>query len=327
MQLQRPNVSWGCDPEAFFQREGQIIGSERVIPRKGMRFPWGKIVRDGVQFEFNPRAGHDLLHYMSALIVGLSRELEKHPDVTICYDGLVEVSETELDQLSIESKVLGCMPSYNFYGVQPITVDPLTYRKRSSGGHIHMGLPYTLMAHRQNLVPLCDIFIGNTAVLLDRDPGAAERRENYGRAGEYRLPRHGLEYRTPSNFWLRAPELLDLMLGMSSFVVAVGEEIYLNGNSKLEDELIALVSLQRVTQAINFNDHALATVNFEAIRPFLAKYLPTQGFGLTPDHIDQFLTLSDFTKQVGLHAVFPTENLVERWMNPNRTFTDFLDLV
>lgn len=322
--LKQPDVVWGSDPEAFFQREGQIIGSERLIPKRGFASRGNKIIRDGVQFELNPaprRTVEELGRNIGVLYGQLQQYLDRNPGVSCCFDGLVEVSKTELDSLSQETRVLGCMPSHNFYGTKPIDVDPLLYRKRSSGGHIHMGLSLPIYSkydksandHRSRLVPLCDILVGQLSVLLDRDPGAAERRENYGRAGEYRLPSHGLEYRTTSNFWLRDYILMSFVFGMAGFAISVLDAT-LQGND-LEQELANVVDIERVARAINTNDFDLALSNFCVIRPFLEKYLPDTGFPLSPKTLDNFVSFATDVKHNGIKAYFPTRDILTRWQN------------
>src|SRR4051812_39330793 len=57
-------VVLGCDPEFFFTgSNGQVIGSEKILPKRGMKIedsPYGygdydsKFIVDGVQAELNP---------------------------------------------------------------------------------------------------------------------------------------------------------------------------------------------------------------------------------------------------------------------------------
>lgn len=333
--LKAPNVVWGSDPEAFFQSGGQIIGSERLIPKRGLTNRNNKVIRDGVQFELNPQPSRrldTLGRNIGAAFSAIQKTLDKNPGVSVNFNGLVEVSREELDNLSPDTRRLGCMPSHNFYGVKPIDVDPLLYRKRSSGGHIHMGLALPIYSqhgkadNRANLVPLMDIFVGQLAVLLDRDPGAAERRENYGRAGEYRLPPHGLEYRTTSNFWLRNFTLMSFVFGMASVAVAVLEET-LRGNN-LEQELVDVVDIDKVVRAINTNDFDVALDNFRVIQPFLTKHLPDDGFPLAPGTLEKFVQFATDVKHNGLRAYFPTRNIVNSWqVGPFNTFADLLGKV
>jgi hypothetical protein len=327
------STTWGTDPEGFFERKNQIIGSERLIPEEGLITGQSKIIRDGVQFELNPANGttvRQLGMNISVLFQALRETLRRNPDVALSFDGLVEVSQKELDSLSPATRILGCMPSFNIYGVKPIDVDPIAYRKRSSGGHIHMGLTLPIFDpflgdpdNRQRLVPLMDIFVGAFSVLLDRDPGAAERRENYGRAGEFRLPKYGLEYRTTSNFWLRDYRLMSFTFGMAQIAISVLAES-LSGKD-IEEELIQVVDIAKVIQAINTNDFDLALEHVRAVTPFLQKYLPDQGFIFNPQSIGRFPIFAQEVRARGIERYFPTEAIVDTWCNERyEDFTTFL---
>jgi hypothetical protein len=149
--------------------------------------------------------------------------------------------------------------------------------------------------------------------LLDRDPGAAERRENYGRAGEFRMPEHGLEYRTTSNFWLRDFSLMSFVFGMAHIAYEISFQSF-NGNKALWTELADRVNIKRIVQAIDTNDAVLALKNFKRITPLLRKQLPKEGFVLTPKNIGDFIEFAEAVQQKGIEAFFPTENIVDNWV-------------
>ena len=92
---------YGADPEAFLERDGHIIGSERVIPPDGVGSRYDPcVVRDGVQIEFHP--GHYQNPYglgssMARAMRQLHRHLQEHPGTTVNYSGLVDVGRMELD--------------------------------------------------------------------------------------------------------------------------------------------------------------------------------------------------------------------------------------
>jgi hypothetical protein len=315
---------FGSDPEGFFEKAGQIIGSEKLIPPRGINNFSGRVVRDGVQFELNPVSGSILTlgRNISGLFSVLQKQLDKNPGVSVNFNGLVEVSAEELNSLSPATRRLGCNASYNAYGDKPIDVDPVLYRKRSSGGHIHIGTQdKKFYAERRRSAPLFDIIVGNTCVLLDRDPGAAERRENYGRAGEFRLPNHGIEYRTTSNFWLRDYTLMSLTFGLAQIAYDIACQSF-NGNQQLWNDLAAKVNIERVAKAIDTNDFDLALKNFKRIAPLLRKNLPAEGFVLTPKNVSTFV---DFVKGQQIVNVFPTEQIIPNWIAGQQVpFNEFL---
>lgn len=311
----RNTPRFGTDPEGFFQKDGAIIGSEKLIPVKGVNTYNGLIVRDGVQFELNPLSAYTLQELgvnISALFNALNGKLKANPGVSLCWDGLVTVSQEELASLSPSTRVLGCKPSINVYEERPITVDAATYPKRSAGGHIHMGtVDKQFMERRRRAVPVFDILVGNTCVLLDRDPGAAERRENYGRAGECRLPKHGLEYRTTSNFWLRDFTLMSMVFGLAHIAYDYCFQCF-NGDQQLWNDLSSRVKIDNVIKAIDTNDKALALKNLKSVVPFLRKQLPKEGFVLTNKNLTKFV---DFVASADIYTLFPENQIVDNWIS------------
>lgn len=322
-QLTKPYLMYGTDPEGFFMKGGNVIGSEKVIPEGGLYVPYSGhpfVVMDGVQFELNPKQGATPKHLgnnLSAAFTSLKQQLSHMDGVECCWKGTVEVSRTELNSLSEKSRVLGCQPSKNIYGVRPIRANADTYRKRSAGGHLHLGLTrvanpiFCPASHpndeRMRLIPLLDIFVGNLSVLLDRDPQAAERRVNYGRAGEFRLPKHGVEYRTPSNFWLRNYSLLSLVTGLADIAIASLAQT-LSGVYDYEQELVDMVNIERVIKAIDTNNSDLALKNFDDLRPFFERHVH-RDFPVVAGTLKKFVEFAHVVQVKGLESVFPDDPL------------------
>lgn len=293
----------GCDPEVFLSRpmrgRKSIVGSEFIIPpigihveRNGMS---GGVVRDGVQVELHPQAVHCRAN-LSYNIQTCFRELNKVVeigrtkgliDLAIDFSPVVKLSKGDLNRLSPDSRKLGCMPSKNAYGRTHIEKDGEKFLTRSAAGHIHVGSEMFSKkgVERKGFVCIMDVLVGNTAVLMDRHPLAAERRKLYGRAGEYRTPAHGVEYRTLSNFWLRHYVLMSAVFGLTKVAALVAQahaaevfyrtDRYWSKNMPgywytAEEDLMGQVDLRLIEQAINTNDFDLALSNFNAwVRPWL----------------------------------------------------------
>jgi len=316
------NMSFGSDPEGFLTKGGAVIGSERVIPQRGLP----GVVRDGIQFELHPSAAytiHRLAQNIGLAFAQLKRAVDQVEGVEISFDPFVEVSRAELDSLSDESRLLGCMPSLNFYEERPITVNPKTYRKRSAGGHAHFGIGALRLMRgsnvndeRHGIMPLFDLFVGIPTVLFDRSPFQAERRENYGRAGEYRLPTYGIEYRPPSNFWFHDYSLMHMVFGMGQVAVSIAEAGLTN--PALIEELANTIDIRKMVLAIDTNDYKLARSVFDDVRPFIVKHVESP---LNAKNIDKFLGFSELIEAKGIESVFPKSRIVDYWINRN-----FVDL-
>jgi hypothetical protein len=345
----------GADPELFVTREGRVVGSKELLPQEpseirvpavdppisGNYFAPGILMatatRDGVQVEFQHRCPAECRQYFgysirTALYWLAQQAAEK--GLKLSFDPVIDLSDQTWEEMKPEERRLGCNPSLNIYGPAEIGVDPDTYRVRSAGGHIHLGFswPRSRIAHKplERLVALLDVFVGNTAVLLDRNPRAAERRQVYGRAGEYRLPSHGLEYRTLSNFFLRGYPLASLMTMMARRAVQVhqgniiAENVYEGTPERISDDfapdLLNLFKPADVQNAINNNDFALAWANFEKLHQWWKGFSNAQeGTGevykaSTWDDMDNILRLAG-----RVDSEFPIEadEVIARWRDAN----------
>ncbi len=279
--LATPALTFGCDPEFFLEENGKIVGAEKLIDiDKGASVAFGsQIIVDGVQAELNPASSYcrEILagHIQRCLSEVRNIIAAKRPNMKANFSTTVEVNPEEMDSLDPKSRMFGCAPSFSVAKEKKPEIDGSTYPFRSAGGHIHLGAregnAQALKALREYrpMVNLLDILVGNTCVLIDRAEGSKKRREVYGRAGEYRTPSYGLEYRSLSNFWLRAYPLMSFVMSLSRLAVAV------RTNSTVlhsyERQLLRRVSITDIRRAINENDYDLALRNFEKIKPWLMK--------------------------------------------------------
>jgi len=338
--LKIKTIVFGCDPEFFFEKKGKIIGSEKVIDiNKGLTFNTNgsdssfkkfqeksRFIVDGVQAELNPRPDTcraRLGNEISQCFRELYKKIQEDKELSINFSPLIKISKEELDSLDDKSKRFGCSPSKNKdikhqNAVQ--LVDPLKYKYRSAGGHIHIGIDDNyggndvkyIMNEPDRLVQILDILVGNTCVLIDRDPGNAERRKVYGRAGEYRTPSYGLEYRTLSNFWLKSYPLMSLVMNLTRFAVSIMTNSI--PGRDYESELLSLINPKEITDAINNNDFNLAWNNFQKIKPFIARITKDDGYEndnypLTVSSLPAF----EFFVSKGIDFWFK-ENPLEHWM-------------
>lgn len=259
---------------------------------------------------------NDLGFAIKGAIKNMRGTLQKMEGSSISFTPLFEVTKEELNALSESSRVLGCAPSFNLYGAKPLGVS-MEYPVRSAGGHVHIGLangiyePFNGVDHRWRLVAILDAILGNTCVLLDQDRAQAERRKVYGRAGEHRLPRHGLEYRTLSNFWLRNWALTEFVMQMTS----IGVDILNTSCTTREDvegELMNPIDIDRMQIAINTNNQDMARETFGIVTTFLSKHLKPEENPLDPNLLPNFDRLVSEITRVGIDKVFP--NAEEIWL-------------
>jgi hypothetical protein len=229
-------IVYGGDPEFFLF--GGVPGRRRFlaphaagIPPAGMKL-WrdgdGGIFRDGFAIELNPlpTSAPHLLHYRAG---NLRRYCENtmlaQAKLTQEWRGsrgpeparvLMPVPWVRVQPKGCppDMLTLGCSPTLNAYGETAMSkrINPMTYPFRSSGGHIHLttpaarGLGYPILQDTSLypfIVRIFDKLIGQalTYIFEEGRKRPFARRTLYGRAGEYRIQRHGafmgLEYRVP----------------------------------------------------------------------------------------------------------------------------------
>lgn len=326
-------VYMGADPEFFFTAHGKTIGAEKVLPKEGIKADYGggKIIIDGIQAELNPNASHCRAYVGNNIrecFKEVHQQLKKFPDTKTDFSQAVEITTEEMRSLDPSSKQFGCTPSKNAYtdknGVK--IKNAARYYKRTAGGHIHLGHNKNpklmeIMEKPRRVAQMLDIVAGNTFVLIDRDPGNIERRKNYGKAGEFRTPPHGFEYRTPSNFWLRSYQLTAFALGMARFAINILAST--TETNDFEQKIRSKVDMRKIRKAINTNDFDLAYENFKKIEPILMEIVPLSARGssdkgeynnydypLTPDTIQEF----HYVVKTGIDHWFK-EDPLDHWRN------------
>lgn len=311
------SVNMGADPEFFFAKgKAGVIGSEAILPKDGLVTGGGKIVIDGVQAELNPvpsTCRESLAHSIRSCFITLQSTLAaKDKDVKVDFSRSILISPEEMAKLKKANQQLGCAPSLNVFksktGIKLSEVDGTKHLQRSAGGHVHMSagsgagtvLQNMIQWNHRELVQMLDLIVGNTCVLLDRDPSNKERRKLYGRAGEYRLPMYktsgasipGLEYRTLSNFWLQSYPLMSLVFGLTRITMELMSDP-VNGRLFYE-EFTKAVPYAKVRHAINYNNVKLAEEIYRTIEPMLWEVIPVQNChfpisGHTKKEFDYFL--------------------------------------
>jgi len=239
----------GTDPELFVVNE-----KNECIPPAALRddlgFSYNKIllegdnftiVEDGAASEININPTDDI----PTFIRRVDRAFTKFKSfVKSNFDGLDVVA---LPTVNFNSKFywedrgdefkncvrFGCDPDLDVRTgeyCEEISVE--NYDKRHGGGHIHISAPkndndffadnfyYTTL--------MLDAFVGNTCVALDRNSSLIDKLERerlvyYGRPSRIRLPVYdnemkGIEYRSPSNFWVQNAKHSEILLLMANCV-------------------------------------------------------------------------------------------------------------
>jgi hypothetical protein len=208
----------GADPELFLQAGdskkilsaiGKIGGTKKEPkPAEGLAKGFA-YQEDNVLVEYNIPPARFPSEWCSNNSTMMSFLGEKVSRELNCRLAIQSSHVMDDDQLADpRAHHFGCDSDFNVWTLEKNPVPKAENPNlRSAGGHIHIGMEMSNMDKIQ-LGRLLDSTVGVWSVIMDTDP---RRRELYGKAGSIRMKPYGLEYRTPSNFWLRSQKSQELM--------------------------------------------------------------------------------------------------------------------
>lgn len=275
-----PTPYFGADPEFFIvTKKGTVVNSDRFFPSEkekkrvdgGFKDKPMHLFFDGIQAEFNIHP-HTCREWTLDDIWFLFKKIYDiiGPNYDISLQACVKVRKDILRKADPRARIFGCDPDYNAYTGEKneILVDPETHPLRYAGGHIHMSpefhgkKTYSFLSDWEEIcrsVKLLDIIVGIPLVLLDRDVSSATRRFMYGNAGCFRETPWGIEYRTPSPYWLTAPEITSFVAGL----VRLFFRICMHG---VEAYFTEIVDENLVRHAIDYNDYDAALKVYKTVK-------------------------------------------------------------
>jgi hypothetical protein len=190
----------------------------------------GVFHEDGFAAEFSPAPVQcheyvvgNIYTTLKGMLTYLNSKLTKaeftEAPYTISDKSFIEMTPELLASGTDKQVSLGCDTSENIWGHTPFTSDePRKFPFRMAGGHIHLGKVENAKWFHQRaerIIKAMDVFCAVPSVALLAGIDDPRRREFYGRAGEFRFQKHGLEYRVLSNAWLRNPGLTHLVLNLA----------------------------------------------------------------------------------------------------------------
>lgn len=211
------NITIGCDPELFLEKNNKIISAVGLIggskhDPKPISEKGHAIQEDNVLIEFcipPSKTVEDFTdninfvkNYLEVITAGMGCNLNYSASA------ILEESELESDQ----AKEFGCEPDFNVYTQSMNNPPDSKTNMRSAGGHIHIGFDKENISDEEDeeiimkLVKAMDLTVGLQSLILDKDD---RRKELYGKAGCFRFKPYGMEYRTPSNFWIENNYLIN----------------------------------------------------------------------------------------------------------------------
>ena len=221
-------VYTGSDPEIFVvDKRGIVIPAWEFLEAENT--PARRIDKlipfwDGFQAEFNidPGGCHaqrvDQVALQLKKLLGLARA--KFKDARLSPRAVLDIPPDVLQSVSDQHAGLGCSPSKNLYGIKPIQIEnPRDLPFRFAGFHIHFQSTHDAILPER--IRALDRIAGIISVSLLQGLDDSRRRAYYGRAGEYRTPTHGLEWRVLSSTMLCHPILVNLMFDIARLAQAL----------------------------------------------------------------------------------------------------------
>lgn len=237
--------SVGVDAEMFLQntKTGEIISAEGYI--KGSKddpfcfdpsSKWFTTQLDNVLAEVTIPPATKIEEFAGGLIKAMEYVKSILPsDIVPVAIPAANLADKYL--MTEQAQIFGCSPDFDAYTLsinhKPWSED---YSLRSAGSHVHIGFNdievpfnegelfnYEPDKQRSEIVKALDLFISIPLVIIEPDN---KRKELYGKAGAFRPKPYGLEYRTPSNYYLNSIELMNWVYNNThkaiSFINSIG---------------------------------------------------------------------------------------------------------
>jgi len=210
----------GADPECFVQKLVRdevgrpqryesipafgLFGGSKEKPTEMKGLPEGYFyLEDNAALEFNIPPQKDANSFCGAIATArawLTANLLTPKEMQIGQENAIMLGPKH--QKDPRSQEVGCMPDHDAYFNDGQQREPFSGKtlgkKRYAGGHIHIS--YNVSVIPQFVAArFLDIYL--SLPYLDWDV-QHERRTTYGKPGLFRPKDYGIEYRTPSNWWL-----------------------------------------------------------------------------------------------------------------------------
>jgi hypothetical protein len=247
------------DTNEIISAEGYIRGSKHNPRRFDKENKWFTTQLDNVLAEFTIPPAKTAAEFLKSVARAIDYVNQILPDNI---EPVIQAS-ANLDEKYLQTEqamMFGCDPDFNAYtgfiNEKPFCED---HTLRSAGAHLHLGykgvetkfknrnsiFDYAVDPQRANIVKVLDLFISIPLVLMEPD---SERKRLYGKAGAFRPKPYGLEYRTPSSWYLSSDALTKWAFNSTKKAFD-----YFASKGKLNDGLAA-----HVQAVINTNDKPAA---------------------------------------------------------------------
>lgn len=221
--------SFGTDPEFMLSKDGKIYSAIGIV--KGSKEQRKKIGKHAIYYD----------NVMAECAVAPAKTKEEAlANIQDCLQRYAQaVTPYRLETLAAhyfppdqlrhpEAMKISCDPETCVYEQNEIAGDKDLLKGtnlRTAGGHVHLGSKLLKEGENDSItILLLDLFLGLPSLFLDKDPSTKIRKELYGKAGRFREPPHGVEYRTIGNYWLSSPKLTSFVYDVCEFTLEFVED-------------------------------------------------------------------------------------------------------
>jgi len=274
------NFSFGTDPEFMLSKDGKIVSAIGII--KGTKDRRKKV--GDYAFYYDNVLGECCVppaNSRDEAVANIGGCLAAFAELVAPCKLVVQASHTyDADQLrDPDALLIGCSRENCVYTLQEIQPDEQMFLKtnlRSAGGHIHLGSKLLLEGFNSlTAVRLLDLFVGIPSLFLDFDRTSKKRKELYGKAGRFRTPKYGVEYRSIGNFWLSSPKFVELIYDLCEFTLQFMEDGKHHSFWKIDEEKLNSVEAWADPKFHPSQCHTCIGYDVKALRKVLDKGEPT----------------------------------------------------
>jgi len=271
-------LSIGCDPEVFLKkrRKRKFVSAHGLLPGtkdKPFAVTYGTVQVDGMAAEIGITPARTAGGFVNSIQAVMGTLKQMVPNHSVYITPVAEFSDDVLENTPEIAKELGCVPDYNAYTGDENPAPNGNVNFRTGSGHIHLGWTQDMDLKEPTHIEACmmlgrqmDFLVGLPSLLCE---GPNKRRQLYGKAGAIRIKPYGVEYRTPSNFWLRNEDMMRMIYLNSTVAFRMlmdGKDLHHKFGSQAKD----LIDSDSIDYKL-VND-LLQTVNAET---YYTMYMPT----------------------------------------------------
>jgi hypothetical protein len=265
-------ITIGCDPEVFLQHveTGEsvpvtgLVGGTKWHPRPCKD---GALQEDNVMAEFNITPAENENQFVNNInsVMGQLNAILTPLKLKTVVASSMKFTQEQLN--TPHAKEFGCDPDFNIYTFDHNEVNRMELEQacmRVAGGHIHIGIAgedgkFGLEDNPQGrmiLAKACEMYIGVPSAMLDDD---ILRKKFYGKAGSIRWKSYGVEYRTPSNFWLKNEKRMRWMYNQACYAARRAIQLPERVNQMFDEHR------DRIQEAVDTKNKKLCTQLARAI--------------------------------------------------------------